>query len=601
MKSFKVSLILIAAIAVVALASGCKAKTTTPTTTTQEVQVKNGNVTVSVTATGNLAYSDQENLSFSAGGTITKINENVGDIVKKGDILASLDDATALSLQQAVAQAQVNYDNAVTALQNLQTPYTADQIAAAQAAVDTAQSNVNKAQQQLADAQAKAPLSIATAQDNVVTAKTASDNAYTDYANAKITYQAYDAAYIAWQMAVLAANEAQANAAQSITDAQTALANAKATLGTAQTTLTNETTPPTANQLALAQANINSALNAVNDAKANSTDITSPFDGVVIAVNNAVGDVVQKGVVVLTVADTSKIEADISVNETDMPSVMLGMAATVQPAADTSLTVPARVTYIAPVATNQSGVVNFLVKADLTQITAGTRTNPNAGTTATPEQQQAAQQEVAADLAKAVSAGQITQAQSDQLQSRLNQIAANMTTAQIDQLIQTMIQRGVTNFGQGGGTGNNTGSGNGTGGRFLQNNGSAAATTTAFQLRSGLTVTVNLIVQQAQNVLIVPNQAIKTQNGASYVTVKNSDGTTQQVQVTTGLKDYQNTEITKGLTAGETVIYTRTAATATTTTTQPRSIGFGGLGGAVGGRWSILKGSLKPMPWVNAT
>jgi len=65
------------------------------------------------------------------------------------------------------------------------------------------------------------------------------------------------------------------------------------------------------------------------------------------------------------------------------------------------------------------------------------------------------------------------------------------------------------------------------------------------------------------------------------VTVKNSDGTTRQVQVTTGLKDYQNTEITSGgLTAGQTVLITKTVSTATTTTAAPGG-GFGGLGGAL--------------------
>ena len=579
MKSYKVITILIATVAVVALVAGCAKKTTTPTVTTQEAQVKTGNVTNTVTATGNLVYSDQEDLSFGINGTVGKINVGVGDAVKKGDVLAGLDDTAALTVQQAIAQAQVDYDNAVTDLQNLQAPYTTDQIAAAQAAVDTAQSNVNKAQQQLTDVQAKAPLNVATAQDNVANTKTAYDDAYQDYAYSKITEQQYDAAYIAWQMAQIALTDAQANAAQSITDAQTALASAQAALGQAQTTLTNEKTPPTANQTALAQANINTALDALNTAKALNTEVIAPFNGVVIAVNNSVGDAVQKGAAVLTIADTSKIEADMTINEINIPNIKIGMTATVQPAAATSVTLPARVTYIAPVASNQSGVVNFLVKASITQIPTGTGQNSNAATTtATPEQQKAAQQEVAADLAKAVAAGQITQAQADQLQTRLNQIAANMTTTQIDQLVQTMIQRGITS---GQSTGNG-GAGNFSGGFPGQNSSAAAAATTSFQLRSGLTVTVNLIVQQVQNVLTVPNQAVKTQNGSSYVTVKNSDGTTKQVQVTIGLKDYQNTEIKDGLTAGETVIYTKTTA-ATTTTTQG-SFGLGGFGGPVGGR-----------------
>ena len=99
MKSYKVITILIATVAVVALVAGCAKKTTTPTVTTQEAQVKTGNVTNTVTATGNLVYSDQEDLSFGINGTVGKINVGVGDAVKKGDVLAGLDDTAALTVQ----------------------------------------------------------------------------------------------------------------------------------------------------------------------------------------------------------------------------------------------------------------------------------------------------------------------------------------------------------------------------------------------------------------------------------------------------------------------------------------------------------------------
>ena len=71
------------------------------------------------------------------------------------------------------------------------------------------------------------------------------------------------------------------------------------------------------------------------------------------------------------------------------------------------------------------------------------------------------------------------------------------------------------------------------------------------QLRQGMSLTVNLIEQQAQNVIVVPNQAIKTVSGKSYVEVKTSSGTPAQQEVTTGLKDYQNTQIVSGLTVGD--------------------------------------------------
>ena len=99
------------------------------------------------------------------------------------------------------------------------------------------------------------------------------------------------------------------------------------------------------------------------------------------------------------------------------------------------------------------------------------------------------------------------------------------------------------------------------------------------QLKQGMSLTVNLIEQQAQNVIVVPNQAIKTVSGKTYVQVKTSSGTPTQQEVTTGLKDVQNTQIISGLNVGDIILITKTtSSTATTTTTRPAA-GVGGIGG----------------------
>jgi macrolide-specific efflux system membrane fusion protein len=107
--------------------------------------------------------------------------------------------------------------------------------------------------------------------------------------------------------------------------------------------------------------------------------------------------------------------------------------------------------------------------------------------------------------------------------------------------------------------------------------GQSNAASTTVQLRQGLSLTVNLIEQQKLNVITVPNSAIKTISGKTYVQVKTSSGTPEQREVTIGLKDYQNTEIVSGLTAGEVILITKTSSTAKTTTTQaPGGFGIGG-------------------------
>ncbi len=88
-----------------------------------------------------------------------------------------------------------------------------------------------------------------------------------------------------------------------------------------------------------------------------------------------------------------------------------------------------------------------------------------------------------------------------------------------------------------------------------------------FQLREGLTLTVSIIVDERDDVLLVPNSAITSQGGQSYVQVVSPDGTTKERPVTTGLSDWQFTEVTEGLIEGEQVLVPQ-GSTSTTTTPQ---------------------------------
>jgi len=72
-----------------------------------------------------------------------------------------------------------------------------------------------------------------------------------------------------------------------------------------------------------------------------------------------------KGTVAVQIADPNKFEASIMVSEMDIKQVKLGGKATVQVDSQPGLSLPAKVTYIAPTATIQSGVVNYKVKVEV--------------------------------------------------------------------------------------------------------------------------------------------------------------------------------------------------------------------------------------------
>ena len=69
-----------------------------------------------------------------------------------------------------------------------------------------------------------------------------------------------------------------------------------------------------------------------------------------------------------------------------------------------------------------------------------------------------------------------------------------------------------------------------------------------------MTGNVTFIEKQVTNVVYVSNKAVINEGTASYVKVKNSDGTIEKKEVTTGFSDGVNVEIKEGLSEGETVL-----------------------------------------------
>jgi len=74
------------------------------------------------------------------------------------------------------------------------------------------------------------------------------------------------------------------------------------------------------------------------------------------------------------------------------------------------------------------------------------------------------------------------------------------------------------------------------------------------QLREGLSVIVSLPEEERDDVLLVPNSAITTQGGQTYVQVVSPNGTTEERIIGTGISNWQYTEVTQGLSEGEQVV-----------------------------------------------
>jgi len=95
----------------------------------------------------------------------------------------------------------------------------------------------------------------------------------------------------------------------------------------------------------------------------------------------------------------------------------------------------------------------------------------------------------------------------------------------------------------------------------------------------GMNASVTITVDQVQDVLVVPAQAIQSEGFRSAVEVLNDDGSTEKVAVQTGLTDGTNTEITEGLEEGQTIIIPSGVAISTQPTTGTEEVPKGGSRG----------------------
>jgi hypothetical protein len=212
----------------------------------------------------------------------------------------------------------------------------------------------------------------------------------------------------------------------------------------------------------------------------------------------------------------------------DITNVSLNGAATVTADAMSGIAFPARVTHIAPTATIQSGVVNYMVKVELDELSTVSQGQGfiNSGTSGnfTPPQ-------------GFTPSGNFT------LPEGFTP-SENFTFPQF------------------------------SGGSSGQSRSQTASTASEdIQLREGLTVTVSIIVDSRTDVLLVPNGAITTEGSQSYVQVIAASGDIEKRAVTTGLSDWEYTEITDGLSEGEQVQVTLNTSSTSSSSTQRQNGG----------------------------
>lgn len=229
--------------------------------------VTQGTLALTINATGPLQSGVYNVVFTGSGGKLTEIDVKVGQTVKKGDVLAKLDQT---SLQDAVNQAQSVVNAAEANLGSTQNSLGATQ-AQTQGSVAEAQTTLTNDQAALINTQKESQASINSAQTTLT-------NDQANFTNVQAESQA-------------SINSAQTTLNNDQTTLNNTEAQSQASINSAQTTLNNDQTALN-NTEAQSSAQLNSAYTTEQQAIAACNSATTPTPNCVQAAQNAYNQVV---------------------------------------------------------------------------------------------------------------------------------------------------------------------------------------------------------------------------------------------------------------------------------------------------------------------
>lgn len=366
-----------------------------------------GTLIATVSATGAIEPQTSAALAFLTNGNVAEIFVARGERVKAGQPLAKLD-AAALELQlkqadanvaaaqatlaklkkgpseSALAAAQANLESARQASDALKNP-SASALAAAQANYNSALAQYNKLLKPDATELAIAKADLDKAQAALAQAQAAYDriggasnpfSAQTPQAlqlqTATLDYQkalnAFNAKFEPSDAQLKAANaqvQQAKDALERLQPTQENLARADAQTKQAEDALARLT--PLPEDIAQAEANVASAAAARDLAQQRVNEVTlrASTGGTITSLDLAVGEFVQAGRPVVTLADLEHLRIALSIDETDIPRVQVGQPVLLDLDAFPGEQVSGMVQEIAPAATTVQGVVNYQVWIDV--------------------------------------------------------------------------------------------------------------------------------------------------------------------------------------------------------------------------------------------
>ena len=523
---------IIGIVLVILLAGGVyiKVRASRQSATTSSVQtatVTRDTVTVSISGVGTVRSQQNAEINWQTSGKVESVSASMGQQVQTDDELAALDPST---LSTSIIQAQSDLIDAQDALEELKKPQPL-KIAQAQTALENAKTAMNDLLNPSESAIAQAQLAVITAQTAVDTAQNYVDKLQYGRGSAE-TIAAAQATYVVAQDEVTRLEEEYKNvggdpsedprkalALSNLETAKTKLRRALATLNWYNGERTDQEIEEKYTDLAVAKGEL-------ADAQAALEKLQNPT-AEDIALAQATVDDAQETLDTLKAGPTAN---DLTVAQT---RVTLAEAALVQ----ASLTAP-----FAGTITNIEVMTGDIVSA---------------GTTAFRID----------DLSRLYVDLQISEMDIPQIQ------VGQDATVVFDAIADKEYHGKVTQIGMVGSVSQGV----------VNYPVIVQITDGDASILPSMTAAVNIIVAKSENVLVVPNKALRTSSGQRSVTVL-FEGQQISVPVTVGLAGDSTSEVTSAqLREGDTVVLNGSTNTSSTSTSQNRGDFGGGFEGPPGG------------------
>jgi HlyD family secretion protein len=272
---------------------------------------------------------DDSAIAPKVAGRIASINFREGDMVKAGDVIATLDDIQTKSREDQAQSSVAGADSRVTFAQQqiaiLEEQLRENDLQLEQSKTDAngrvtqAESDLAAAQAQLAQQQGSMKIA---AFDRDAYTKLAKDGAVTQ----RQSEQAVSAA-VAQEAAVAAAQQRVDSAKGSLAIAKSALANPG--IREAASAAIRKQIAQQQSQIATQRSDAQRIRQQLDEAKENRADliVVAPFDGTIATRTAEPGEVVQAGTPIVTMLDMSKVYLRGFVPEGQIGDVKVGQAA----------------------------------------------------------------------------------------------------------------------------------------------------------------------------------------------------------------------------------------------------------------------------------